>query len=1279
MTSILGLMVDESSNLPQEVIDVIIAQFLRTDPRVLSGTFSKGKKNIAPDERQSTFTLKELPSSYNMAKTICNSGPEKMAKYISQYFSDVIIDASASSSRNKASSSKTSHRRISDELDADDVDLGTGPTEDDMKDLRKVHQLLRELWRACPPVLEHVIPQLEAELSAENVHLRSLATETLGDIISGIGSAGPPPPPQLDPAAYPPVSLSDNTDSPLTQDVLTKPSSPQPFPQAHPRAYASFLSRCNDKSSQIRSLWTTGVGRILTTSAGGVGLSQQEEEHLVKELARMLGDADEKVRVAAVKAVGTFSFRDAVYKLGSSGGVDKNGSVLGNLAERIRDKKHSVRSEAMTVLARLWGVAAGSIAGREEEVISTLGAAPSKMLDTSYANDVDINALLDHVLFEQLLPLNFPPVKAKGGQLSQGKSQKTNGKQTNGNEHPDHIDPDKIRTERILVLARDLDIRAKKIFFALQQRQVILAKVMEAFVQRCIDYNGGVMEGNEKHIKEHMSRLIDTLAKTMPDPPKVADHLWKFAKMHDKRCYSLIRFCMGHEGLSSGEMRTCDYRTVVKAIREFTKRIEESASAPNELLRTMTTLLYRVSALIYNKSHVSAIMEFAKSDEKSLAATALEMLKEISSRIPEILKAHVQDLCKDLQHEAPSAHKANPRGSLDNLKACASFAAKFADEIPKDLKFVRAMTDFALYGTPAETAKHATTILMMASNKKELLAKNLVHKCVENFSYGEAGFLSRLATLSQLMLLAPEQANEEADAISDITIEQILLQNRTAVNGDVDAYDWSQEVKHECETKCWSLKFLVNRIRSHAESETLWETAEPVYKLLMKLVTDSGEMTPSSKTPSSHKSRLRLLAARQCLKLCLTRPLDALLDAASFNSLCLVTQDPLREVRSSFIQRLKKYLGQQRLPQRFYTIPFLLAFEPSQSLRSDTMTWLRSRSASFSVARLENGSKVHPIMESILARLISLLAHHPDYAADAADLADFSRYIVFYLQAVATSENVSLIYNIAQRVKQCRDAITPSSIIDENLHHLSDLAQLSIRKFEEANGWNIETLPGRISLPKSLYTEIKDHNKAQEIAERNYLPAGIDESVEAIVKQSMRTARATGKKRRGDATPNGDDRGGKKARPSSERKANGVKRTSPKEASAKTPKKTKVRKSEPSELPSSERRRSGRAITTASGKYAERNDEDDDEEMKDGVAEWRYDNEDSGDAASVSGRGSPDDQEIEEGGTEDGQDEEEGRDGFVVPTLPPKPPPMAKPKGTTAEVASRSTRQRKAR
>ena len=65
------------------------------------------------------------------------------------------------------------------------------------------------------------------------------------------------------------------------------------------------------------------------------------------------------------------------------------------------------------------------------------------------------------------------------------------------------------------------------------------------------------MDDNEAEIKTHLTRLIEWFSKTLPDSPRVSADLWKFAKMHDRRSYQLVRFCMDPDS---------DYRTVHKAI-----------------------------------------------------------------------------------------------------------------------------------------------------------------------------------------------------------------------------------------------------------------------------------------------------------------------------------------------------------------------------------------------------------------------------------------------------------------------------------------------------------------------------------------------------------------------------------------------------------------------------------------------------------------------------------------------------------------------------------------
>lgn len=626
------------------------------------------------------------------------------------------------------------------------------------------------------------------------------------------------------------------------------------------------------------------------------------------------------------------------------------------------------------------------------------------------------------------------------------------------------------------------------------------------------------------------------------------------------------------------------------------------------MLETLTPLLYRVGVIIYNKSHVPAIMEFSRNDEKALAPTAHEILREISSRTPEVLKAHVQEICKILEEEAPTSQKANDASAVDNLKACASFSSKFAGEIPRGRNFVQAMMNFALYGTPPEAAKFAVSIIINSSDKKELLARDLVTKCVRDFKYGGEGFLSRLASLSQLMLLAPDEVDIESDAVIDIAIQRILLQVRTPSKEPAASYKWSETVDEECEAKCWALKILVNRIRSHTAPETLSEHAAPIYKLLNTLISQEGEVSPQTDTPPTHKSRLRLLASRLYLKLCMQKPHDSLLSPTEFNSLAFVAQDPKYPVRSGFLQRLKKYLGQQLLPPRFYAIPFLLAYEPIGEFKQETTTWIRSRAAFFSHSKPQSlsATKAAIVMEAVFARLISLLAHHPDYASTTEDLISFSRYITFYLQTVATEENISLIYHIAERVKQYRDAVLPpdpDSSIDTNLYHLSDLAQLTIRKFEDAHSWTIQTLPAKIRLPSALFVELKDHDEAQRIAERNHLPEEVEDGVEAVLRQEIRAARPGGKKRKSDGDAHGEGREAKKPKAIPIRKAEGKeKKTSHHKASAvgtKTPKNKVQLKAKSKEVQDSgERRRSGR-VKYEEKSYVERSDGEDDEEMED--------------------------------------------------------------------------------
>ncbi|RAL04195.1 sister chromatid cohesion factor PDS5 [Aspergillus ibericus CBS 121593] len=1211
MTRLLVTVIDETPVLAADVVDVIVAQFLRIDPRALEAPTKRGKRGDAPvDAKQGTLLLKDYPPAYNMAKAICQACPERMTSHISQYFNNVIIDASAEGANG---SSRGGHRKPN--LDDSDEEG------EDIKELSKAHRLIRELWRACPEVLQNVVPQLEAELSAESLSLRLLATQTIGDLTAGIGVAGPPPPPPMDPTAYPPVTLEEYAQTIPQPSVLLTPFSPKPFSQTHSSTYESFLSRRLDRSASVRAAWVTVVGRILLTSAGGSGLSDSEEQTLIKQVASMLRDADDKVRVAAVDAISNFGLTQVVNKLGASGGFSTPDSVLFILAERVKDRKPQVREHAMKTLARIWAVAAGEIEQANDQVATMLQDGPSKIFDAFYTNDPDIHVLIDRVLFEILLPLNYPPVKSKLSRSSSSQSQKQKDSQVS--EGDSEVDVDKIRVRRILTLLRGLDEKAKKVFFAMQARQISMRTALTIYLQACEDYNGGVMEKDQDRIKAQLGKVIDTLAKTLPDASRTSADLWKFAKVHDRRGYQLIRFSMA---------AVSDYRTVIKAIKELARRLQSSNNTP--LLDTLTPLLYRCSSLVFNRSHIPAIMSLSRTDENGLANPAQEMLREISSRNPEVLEAQVQEMCKDLESQTPNSATKDGAGTEEILKACSGFAKKLPSKLPKDRKFLQALVNYAVYSPSPRAAKHAVSILMAVADKREMYAKDLVEKCVSNWKYGSDRFLTKLAALSQLNLLAPREADEESDAIISIAVNQILLTNRSP---QPDAgYSWSDAVDDETAAKEWALKIIVNRLRAKDGSDDeddFRAHAEPVYDTLNKLIVNDGELSKKRDTPAAQKSRLRVLAARSLLKLCASHGLcDQLLTPRDFNSIALVAQDPVLEVRGGFIDQLKKKLVQKsHLSYRWYTVPFLLAFEPISSLRDSTLTWLRSRAAFFS--QQTNGKRSdQTVMESLFSRLLSLLAYHPDYPpADVdestriAELVDFSRYILFYLQGVANEHNLSLIFHIAQRVKQTRDGITKSDEISTRLHTLSDLAQATIRRFADiysqqrkfggaAGGTNIlQTYPGKMGVPSSIFAPMSSHREAQEVADKNFFPEDGEDLLDRIVRSVMRAkggSQSAAKKRKPEPAETGGDAGtAKKARKEKEKPAR-ARKSSASTGASRTPKKKKTRDEDGWSSDEETTKRATKGSTAAARRrssrgaarrvsYADRDSDEDDMEMDD--------------------------------------------------------------------------------
>lgn len=65
------------------------------------------------------------------------------------------------------------------------------------------------------------------------------------------------------------------------------------------------------------------------------------------------------------------------------------------------------------------------------------------------------------------------------------------------------------------------------------------------------------MDSNSKETKKTLSKCIEWLSKYFPDQTKFTEDLWTFVNKNDRRCYTLIRFCMAEDS---------DYRKIYKSI-----------------------------------------------------------------------------------------------------------------------------------------------------------------------------------------------------------------------------------------------------------------------------------------------------------------------------------------------------------------------------------------------------------------------------------------------------------------------------------------------------------------------------------------------------------------------------------------------------------------------------------------------------------------------------------------------------------------------------------------
>lgn len=647
--------------------------------------------------------------------------------------------------------------------------------------------------------------------------------------------------------------------------------------QQYSTAYKAWTGRRNDKSIAVRAMWVEGIGQIINGDEGAVRLVEVENMCIDGLLTRLV-DADERVRSSACSVIENTSYDIAKKRF--------TPSLLQTFFDRCRDKKFTTQEAAFRHIGRLFDWAYEDITCKDEKAVEKFSPMVNNILHCVYINDQSLNVLLERTLFEDIL------------NLSQS--------------------DDELRTKRLLHVVSLADEKSRRAFFALVgPMQILYARYLAHFVKCCESHNGGVMEGSDSALHERLGSCVKAIAHKMPDPSAAETALLLFAKRNDRRSYRLLAECV-----DSGN----EYKSVRKYLKECIKRAAQISPQVGE---TIEIILRRATYQVFNKSNVIPLNNICVGEHGEIADAARLVLVEMAATHPSMYKAHVQPMSKQITND-PSGTTA------ETLKAFAQFAQSSPMDVPNDDAFCRSLEYLIKAGSPQQ-AKYAVSIVSNLPGRREHLIQS-ANSIMDELAFGRDKFLTGLAAIAQISLLAPDCIEDRSSEITSFCAQELLMRNRAPFDMTDVAEQWSEHVTEECVAKCYAVKILGNRLRAYQAADTAAELARPVFKALRSIVVNMGELFTADSTAPSIRARLRLEAAKMFLKLATLPIYEKMISVEDFNQIALFAQDLEFNVRRRFLNRLSKYLMAKKLTPRWHVIMFLAAHDPEDAIKRETRT-----------------------------------------------------------------------------------------------------------------------------------------------------------------------------------------------------------------------------------------------------------------------------------------------------------------------------------------------------
>ncbi|XP_075075378.1 sister chromatid cohesion protein PDS5 homolog B isoform X7 [Nicotiana tabacum] len=832
------------------------------------------------------------------------------------------------------------------------------------------HDIIYEIFQCAPQMLLSVIPSLMNELLTDQVDVR----------IKALG---------------------------LMKRIFSLPGNH--FAQDYHQLFVEFLNRSCDKSAEVRLITLSCAKAFYMTNP-----SAKESLKVLAALQDRLLDSDDRVRSEAVTVMCDL----ARHKLKSI-----PSELITLVAERLRDKKVSVRKKALKKLLELYQEYCTQCAAAIMDFNAHFEQIPCKILMLCYDRDCKEfkPQRMEIVLADSLFP----------GSLSV-----------------------EDRTRHWVFMFSLFTPCHLKALNAILSQKLRLRNELQVYLTLCNKDKEEVSEEVEKKMKMSIVKM----SASFEDTTKAQDCFRKLDMVKNSRIFNLL-------GKLLNEQKTEDAQTT----RDNLLREIGDKNPHAEFLQLVSM---KCSFNLFGSEHVCCILRHLADDRfrnKHLEDSSVQLLLTILSAFPSLLRGLETEFQLLLSKEIIPF---NERLIQILAKEGSHMLINLGDIYPF-------LEKVCLEGSRVQSKLAVSAIAALMSPSEQSLSKELCKKLVDSLHLGKQlpTVLQSLGCLAQHSVLA-FQVHEEV--VTRYIIEEIFQLNYGAMLEDPNLLEnASSECSVSCQLKIFGLKTLVRSFLPH-QSAAVSRPINFLLDIILEMLQKGDFYGGSISSSDSDKTHIRLAAAKSVLQL--SRRWDSLISPQLFRCTVLTAKDNSPLVQRLFVKKVQKLLREHKIPCRYAcAFPFAATDSPEDLQQIEYGNTARINQISTMPGHV-TGLPVY-----VVVFLIHILAHDPNFPTadhhDANFCVQFFSPLVFSLQALVDfncsdgtvdliSKAISYLRSIFHAIKKAEDAVDAQ--ITPKLHVLSDIG-ISLLDAIGNTRVSRSHIPGLILLPSSLYKVGQKH------------------------------------------------------------------------------------------------------------------------------------------------------------------------------------------------------------